>query len=164
MLFDLRHKNATAVCPYGGLAKAVWATADCRRQHDALPIKCPAGGGIRTLPFRRGATVPFPSPMPTYALRPPSRGPPRRLRRLWVGAAFQLDRSPRSDRFGAGRSQLVETSPGWVGGIEAACVRARCGVSPFRTPWECRDTYTVPPIAVDEGRGAKDRIDFLARN
>ncbi len=28
--------------------------------------KCPAGGGIRTLPFRRGVTVPFP-PMPTYA-------------------------------------------------------------------------------------------------
>ncbi len=29
-------------------------------------IKCPAGGGIRTLPFRRGVTVPFPPPMPTY--------------------------------------------------------------------------------------------------
>ncbi len=28
-------------------------------------IKCPAGGGIRTLPFRKGVTVPFP-PMPTY--------------------------------------------------------------------------------------------------
>ncbi len=28
-------------------------------------IKCPAGGGIQTLPFRRGVTVPFP-PMPTY--------------------------------------------------------------------------------------------------
>ncbi len=31
-------------------------------------IKCPAGGGIRTLPFRRGVTVPFP-PMPTYGHR-----------------------------------------------------------------------------------------------
>ncbi len=30
-------------------------------------IKCPAGGGIQTLPFRRGVTVPFPPPMPTYA-------------------------------------------------------------------------------------------------
>ena len=28
-------------------------------------IKCPAGGGIKTLLFRRGVTVPFP-PMPTY--------------------------------------------------------------------------------------------------
>ncbi len=30
-------------------------------------IKCPAGGGIRTLPFRRGVTVPFP-PCPRMAL------------------------------------------------------------------------------------------------
>ncbi len=28
-------------------------------------IKCPTGGGIRTLPFRRGVTV-TPPPMPTY--------------------------------------------------------------------------------------------------
>ncbi len=32
-------------------------------------MKCPAGGGIRTLPFRRGVTVPFP-PMPTYKSNP----------------------------------------------------------------------------------------------
>ena len=38
-------------------------------------IECPAGGGIRTLPFRRGVTVPFP-PMPTCApsLPPSSLG------------------------------------------------------------------------------------------
>ncbi len=27
-------------------------------------IECRAGGGIRTLPFRRGVTVPFPPPCP----------------------------------------------------------------------------------------------------
>ncbi len=55
-------------------------------------MKCPAGGGIRTLPFGRGVTVPFP-PMPTYGST--------------VGAALAIKVSERGN-FRRGRSLLTK--------------------------------------------------------
>ena len=45
---------------------AVWRKFSCDKGGS---IKCSAGGGIRTLPFRRGVTVPFPPSCPCMTTR-----------------------------------------------------------------------------------------------
>ncbi len=50
-------------------------------------IECPARGGIRTLPFRREVTVPFPPPMPTcVSCTSPVVFPTRSIDRKWKQA------------------------------------------------------------------------------